>query len=157
MGIEIERKFLVDHEKWNHVTKPAGTYFRQGYLLNENNRTLRVRVADTRAFITIKGGTSGISRKEFEYEIPVADGIELLDNFAISQVEKTRYRIDFAGKLWEVDEFYGDNAGLITAEIELQHEDEAFELPEWVAVEVSMDAKYYNSNLSVNPFNSWNK
>ena len=157
MGIEIERKFLVDHEKWNQVAKPAGTYFRQGYLLNENNRTLRVRVADTRAFITIKGGTSGISRKEFEYEIPPADGIELLNNFAISQVEKTRYCIDFAGKLWEIDEFYGDNAGLITAEIELKHEDEAFELPEWVAVEVSMDARYYNSNLSVNPFNTWNK
>ncbi|MCR8557153.1 CYTH domain-containing protein [Mucilaginibacter sp. BJC16-A38] len=157
MGIEIERKFLVDHEKWSKAPKSAGTYFRQGYLLNEKNRTFRVRVADTRAFITIKGGTSGISRKEFEYEIPVADGIELLDNFAISQVEKTRYCIDFAGKLWEVDEFYGDNAGLITAEIELQHEDEAFELPEWVAVEVSMDARYYNSNLSVNPFNTWNK
>lgn len=155
MGIEIERKFLVDHKKWGEVAKPTGTYYRQGYVMNEPDRILRVRVAGAKAFITIKGGNSGISRKEFEYEIPVTDGIELLDNFAISEVEKTRYCLHFAGKLWEIDEFHGDNSGLITAEIELQQEDETFELPAWIAAEVSTDARYYNSNLSVKPFKNW--
>ncbi len=155
MGVEIERKFLVDHEKWKQVAKPKGTPYRQGYLLNDAVRTIRVRTTDKIGYITLKGATKGISRKEFEYEIPLADGIEMLDNFALSQVKKTRYQIDFGGKLWEVDEFYGENQGLIMAEIELTEENEAFEKPDWVTREVSDDSRYYNSNLSVNPFSSW--
>jgi len=155
MGIEIERKFLVDTEKWQQAVKPAGTHYRQGYLLNEYKRTIRIRITDKQAFITIKGATSGISRKEFEYEIPVTDGIELLDSFNVSEVEKIRYCLYFGNKLWEVDEFLGDNAGLLIAEIELQHENEAFNLPDWIALEVSNDAKYYNSNLSKNPYKNW--
>jgi adenylate cyclase len=155
MGVEIERKFLVDNGKWQQVNKPAGTHYRQGYLSNNNNHTLRVRTTDKQGFITIKGATSGISRKEFEYQIPVEDGIELLDNFAVSEVEKIRYRIEFEGKLWEVDEFFGDNAGLITAEIELKHETEEFKQPGWIVREVSDDKRYYNSTLSVHPFNKW--
>ncbi|MDB5131413.1 MAG: hypothetical protein JWR02_1162 [Mucilaginibacter sp.] len=155
MGVEIERKFLVDHAKWNRVQKPKGTPYRQGYLLNDGLRTIRVRVTDKKGYITLKGATSGISRKEFEYDIPLADGIELLDAFARSQVEKIRYRIRFKGKLWEVDEFSGDNAGLVMAEIELKGEDEEFDKPAWVTCEVSDDERYYNSNLSVKPFSKW--
>src|ERR1700733_9206235 len=129
MGNEIERKFLVDHEKWQRLIKPPGTHYRQGYLLNDNQRTIRVRVTDKQGFITLKGATTGITRKEYEYKIPVEDGNELLDGFARSEIEKVRYRIDFAGKLWEVDEFLGENKGLIMAEIELENEAEEFEKP----------------------------
>jgi adenylate cyclase len=157
MGVEIERKFLVDTEKWQQAVKPAGTYYRQGYLLIEDKRTIRVRVTDKQAFITIKGATAGISRKEFEYEIPVADGTELLNGFAISEIEKIRYRLYFGNKLWEIDDFLGDNSGLLVAEIELQQENEGFDLPDWITLEVSHDAKYYNSNLSKNPYKNWDK
>lgn len=155
MGVEIERKFLVDHKKWRQLVKPEGTHYRQGYLLNDDLRTIRVRVTDKQGFITLKGATNGITRKEYEYKIPVEDGNELLDGFAQSEVEKIRYRIEVAGKLWEIDEFLGDNKGLIMAEIELKRDDEQFELPGWVTIEVSDDARYYNSNLSVNPFAKW--
>jgi CYTH domain-containing protein len=155
MGIEIERKFLVDHEKWNQLVKPAGIRYRQGYVLSDSQRTIRIRVAGQQGFITFKGATTGISRKEYEYKIPVDDGNELLDSFALSEVEKVRYRINYAGKLWEVDEFFGDNEGLIMAEIELQHENEQFALPDWVTLEVSSDERYFNSFLSTNPFKNW--
>ena len=157
MGVEIERKFLVDHEKWQQVVKPAGTHYRQGYLLDDDHRTIRIRVTDKQGYITFKGATTGITRKEYEYKIPVEDGNELLNGFAISEVEKIRYRIEFTGKLWEVDVFAGDNAGLIMAEIELQHETEEFEHPGWVTIEVSDDERYYNSNLAVNPYKKWGK
>ncbi|WP_428329263.1 CYTH domain-containing protein [Mucilaginibacter sp.] len=157
MGVEIERKFLVDHKKWEQVTKPEGNHFRQGYLLDEDNRTIRIRVTDKEGFITIKGATKGISRLEFEYSIPTDEGNALLDNFALSELDKTRYCLDFEGKLWEVDEFAGENSGLIMAEIELESEDEEFTLPHWITHEVSDDARYYNSNLSRNPFNGWAK
>jgi len=155
MGVEIERKFLVDHEKWQTLVKPAGTHYRQGYLLDDARRTIRVRVAGEQGFITIKGTTTGITRKEFEYKIPVDEAIELINNFAETEIEKTRYRITVAGKLWEVDEFLGDNCDLIMAEIELTNENEEFEKPVWVTSEVSDDNRYYNSNLSKNPYKNW--
>ncbi len=155
MGIEIERKFLVDHEKWQQAAKPEGVYYRQGYLLDEIQRTIRIRIAGDKAFITIKGVTAGISRKEFEYEIPLNDASELLAGFALSEVEKIRYCIYFGDKLWEVDEFLGDNTGLMVAEIELQQEDETFEKPDWIAAEVSHDVRYYNSNLALHPYKDW--
>jgi len=155
MGVEIERKFLVDHEKWQRAIRLPGTHYRQGYLLNDDKRIIRVRVTDKQGYITLKGATTGITRKEYEYKIPVKDGIELLESFAVSEVEKIRYPIEFAGKLWEVDEFFGDNKGLIMAEIELGDEKEEFDLPEWVTRDVSDDDRYYNSNLSVNPFKNW--
>src|SRR5580704_3976537 len=98
MGVEIERKFLVDHEKWAKLKKPAGTHYHQGYLLDELSCTIRVRLAGTTGFVTIKGSNSGITRKEFEYKIPASDASELIKNFAISSVEKIRYKIKFAGK-----------------------------------------------------------
>lgn len=155
MALEIERKFLVDKEKWQATAKPDGVLYRQGYLTSGNNPAIRVRVAGSKAYITLKGRTEGISRTEFEYEIPVAEGAEMLDNFALSEVEKVRYRVFHENKLWEVDEFKGANSGLILAEIELQNENEKFIVPDWIAKEVSNDARYYNSNLSVIPYNAW--
>jgi len=155
MAIEIERKFLVDHEKWQALEKPEPMHFRQGYIFSDEKKTIRIRVTDAEAYITIKGSSAGFSRSEFEYTIPAADGVQLLDNFAVSELEKYRFNINYAGKLWEVDEFLGDNQGLLMAEIELDSEDEKFELPPWITTEVTGDKRYYNSFLSVNPFKSW--
>jgi adenylate cyclase len=155
MGIEIERKYLVNQEKWNHVVKEEKQFWRQGYLLTDANKTIRVRYNDEKGFITIKGKSVGISRLEFEYEIPKSDAIELLQNFAMSVLTKIRYRVNYKNKLWEVDEFLEDNAGLIIAEIELENEHEHYELPDWVGKDVSGDIKYYNSYLSANPYKNW--
>jgi adenylate cyclase len=155
MGVEIEKKFLVDHEKWQQLVKPKGKVYKQGYLLSDEKRTVRVRVTDDAAYITLKGSTTGISRSEFEYTIPVNEGQEILKDMATSFIEKTRYNINYAGNVWEVDIFEGDNQGLIIAEIELKHENQEFEKPEWVKNEVSDDRRYTNAYLSVNPFKNW--
>jgi adenylate cyclase len=155
MGKEIERKFLIDQQKWDSLTKPEGKLFRQGYLLTDKDKTIRVRATETKGFLTIKGQTIGATRMEYEYEIPVGEAIELLDNFSLSELSKTRYEIPFSGKLWEVDVFLGDNKGLIVAEIELESENETFDLPDWVTTEVTEEEKYYNSNLTVKPFKDW--
>lgn len=155
MGIEIERKFLVDHKQWQQLPKPAGIKMQQGYIVNEADRTIRLRVTDKEAYLTFKSGTAGISRTEYEYEIPVNDGIQLFTQFVKSGLAKTRYCIPYKNKLWEVDVFEGDNSGLVVAEIELEHEDEQFVHPPWVTVEVSGEEKYYNSSLSIHPFKNW--
>jgi adenylate cyclase len=155
MGIEIERKYLVDHEQWRQLPKPAGAKLQQGYMVDEPDRTIRLRLADEQAYLTFKSGTTGISRNEYEYEIPVNDAAELFERFVKTRLEKTRYCITYKSKLWEIDVFEGDNEGLIVAEIELESEDEQFELPPWVTIEVSEDDKYYNSCLSVRPFKTW--
>jgi adenylate cyclase len=155
MGVEIERKFLVDHDKWHQVDKPKGMVIRQGYMLKDDIKTIRIRVRDDQGYITIKGKTHGISRSEYEYAIPLKDGNELLATFCAAVIDKIRYNITFAGNLWEVDVFEGDNKGLIVAEIELDSENEVFDLPDWIAKEVTDDARYFNSNLSVNPFKNW--
>ncbi|MBS7564411.1 CYTH domain-containing protein [Mucilaginibacter sp. Bleaf8] len=157
MGIEIERKFLVDHKLWQEADKPEGIPYRQGYLLNTPEKTVRVRVAGTKGYITIKGATEGFSRKEYEYEIPVADANELLGGFTEKRIEKTRFKVPYAGKLWEVDVFAGDNERLIVAEIELRSEDETPEFPHWIADEVTHDNRYYNSALSIHPYSEWDK
>jgi adenylate cyclase len=155
MPQEIERKFLINHDKWEQVEKPIGDFYRQGYLLTDPNKTIRVRLTNTSAFLTIKGLSVGATRPEFEYEIPMQDAKELLDNFAISELSKVRYKINFKDKLWEVDEFLGNNLGLIVAEIELENENEAFEMPDWIGREVTGEQKYYNSNLTIVPFKDW--
>lgn len=155
MGKEIERKFLIDLGIWNSIDKPNGQHFLQGYILTDPNKTIRVRTTETTGFLTIKGKSIGASRLEYEYEIPLEEAIELLDNFAESELEKIRYNIEYAGKLWEVDQFLGDNEGLFVAEIELTTEDEQFELPDWAGLEVTDDKRYFNSNLTVNPFKDW--
>lgn len=155
MGLEIERKFLVNHEKWAVAEKPKAEFYRQGYLLTDPNKTIRVRATDTKGFMTIKGKSEGATRAEFEYEIPKEEAIQLLDMFAVSDLTKYRYKVIFAEKLWEVDVFLDENEGLIVAEIELSSEDESFELLEWAAEEVTGEKKYYNSNLSTLPFRQW--
>jgi adenylate cyclase len=157
MGVEIERKFLVNKEKWDAIAKPAKELFCQGYLLTDPIKTIRVRLTNTAGYLTIKGLSVGSTRPEFEYEIPKADAEELLAKFSISGVTKFRYKIPFADKVWEVDEFLQANSGLIIAEIELKSESEHFELPDWIDKEVTGVERYYNSNLSIQPFNKWAK
>ena len=155
MPLEIERKFLVKKELWQQWDKPSGELFRQGYLLTDPKKTIRVRQTADKGFITIKGISVGATRTEYEYEIPVSEAEELLDHFCGSELSKNRFKILFEGKLWEVDEFLGDNEGLIVAEIELQSEDEIFSIPNWVDIEVTSEEKYYNSNLTLNPYKNW--
>lgn len=155
MGIEIERKFLVKKDKWAQVVKEERSLFRQGYILSDSQKTVRVRLTDTEAFLTIKGQTVGASRHEFEYSIPMEDARHMLDNFCNSELSKIRYFIPHDGHTWEVDEFLGQNEGLIVAEIELSSEDEQFSLPDWVDKDVTAEKKYTNSNLAVRPFTKW--
>lgn len=154
MGQEIERKFLVDIQKWE--CKGKKVFIQQSYLSDDPARTVRVRISGDKAILTIKGETEGISRKEFNYQIEVADAIELMKLTKGKPIEKFRYNINHKGKLWEVDEFLGENKGLFLAEIELDSEDENFERPPWIGKEVSEDKRYFNSYISQNPFNRWN-
>jgi adenylate cyclase len=155
MGIEIERKFLVDETMWKHVSKPEGIIMQQGYIVNEPGKTVRLRITGDSGYLTFKSGTLGISRNEYEFKIPVEEARELYEQFVESGLQKTRYNITFKDKLWEVDVFEGDNHGLIVAEIELDSEDEIFETPPWAGQEVSEDDRYYNSSLSINPYKNW--
>jgi len=156
MGVEIERKFLIDPSRWS--PQGEGTLFRQGYLSSAENCVVRVRLAGDEAFLTVKGATVGVRRLEFEYRIPRDDAVALLNELCgPKNIEKTRYRQRVGDKLWEIDVFHGENDGLIVAEVELRAEDEVFELPEWVLEEVSDDPRYFNSNLMRSPFNSWPK
>lgn len=153
--MEIERKFLVKHDQWATVEKGSGSYYVQGYIPTEPGATVRVRVAGDKAFLTIKGPSKGIAKSEFEYEIPVSDANQLLGELCGQQIVKYRFEVEYNGKTWEVDEFLGDNAGLIVAEIELTHEDETFSLPQWIDQEVSDDKRYTNAWLAKHPFKNW--
>ncbi|MBN2806070.1 MAG: CYTH domain-containing protein [Prolixibacteraceae bacterium] len=153
MAKEIERKFLVDAALWNWQGKPVK--MAQAYLCIDETKVIRVRIADDRAFMTIKSKLTGISRDEFEYEIAVNDARQLLDLKVGALVEKTRYLLEVYGKLWEIDVFEGANKGLIVAEIELNDENESFQKPDWALEEVSTDVRYYNFKLSVNPYSAW--
>lgn len=155
MAVEIEKKYLVHHDKWHAFSKPDGVLYQQGYIVTDPAKTIRVRIADSKGFLTIKGANVGATRAEFEYEIPFNDAKELLTQFCSSVISKLRYRVPFMNKIWEVDEFLTDNVGLIIAEVELSQVNEAFTLPEWVSLEVTEDERYYNSNLSLHPFNAW--
>ena len=155
MNVEIERKFLVNTAKWKRVAKKNGQLFRQGYLSADPRITMRVRVAHDRAWLTIKGKTQGISRPEFEYEIPMEDANELLEKFSLYEIQKVRHEVRYKGKVWEVDEFRGENEGLIVAEIELDDEEENISLPQWIESEITNDARYSNSNLAMHPFINW--
>jgi adenylate cyclase len=154
VGREIERKFLVrDPSVVEHV---SGTPIRQGYLSTDPDRTVRVRRAGERAYITIKGRARGPSRAEYEYEVPAEDAAELLDALCLRPIlEKTRYRILHAGRTWEVDVFGSDNAGLVTAEIELPDEDVEVDIPDWVGPEVTGDGRFVNANLVARPWTAW--
>ena len=147
MALEIERKFLVDAEKIPAQILSGGVKISQGYLCVEPSRTVRVRTKGERGFLTIKSANVGIVRQEFEYEIPLDDAQEILKLCADRILEKVRYEIEYAGKIWEVDVFGGKFAGLILAEVELSNADEKIILPDWVGAEVSDDPRYYNVNL----------
>jgi CYTH domain-containing protein len=154
MATEIERKFLVNGTSWKKGV--AGALYRQGYLLTGKERTVRVRVADEEGFLTIKGAARGISRLEYEYRIPVLDATEMHDTLCLKPlIEKYRYRIEYAGLIWEVDEFLGENQGLLLAEVELAEADQPICLPDWAGAEVSHDPRYFNANLVSNPFSKW--
>ena len=155
MATEIERKFLVHRDAWP-ADPVAGVRYRQGYLASFPSPVVRVRVAGKHGYLTIKGPSSGIARKEFEYPIPLADAEEMLDTLCATPIiEKVRYRVPYAGFTWEVDAFEGANAGLLLAEVELPAADAPVELPPWVGREVSDDPRYFNANLAVHPFAEW--
>ncbi len=155
METEIERKFLIKNSDWkNNVS--SSREIRQGYLNLVPERNVRVRISGSSAVLTIKGITIGITRKEFEYEIPYSEGLDLLELCEGSIIEKTRHIFQMESHTWEIDEFRGDNEGLIVAEIELSNEDEVFAIPDWLGDEVSHDPRYYNSALVTHPFKDWN-
>lgn len=154
MALEIERKFLVTDDTWRGLSE--GTLYRQGYLPTQDKTTVRVRVAGDRGFFTIKGPSRGISRSEYEYEIPLADAEAMLAELCRPPlIEKCRYKIAIADHIWEVDEFLGENQGLILAEIELGSETETFTQPAWIGQEVSHDARYRNAYLAKYPYSTW--
>ena len=150
MALEIERKFLVDAKKVAALNLTGGEKIAQGYLSTNTDCTVRVRTKNNRGFLTVKTANVGIVRNEFEYEIPHADAVELLKIAAPFTLSKTRYKVEHAGKIWEVDIFEGRHAGLILAEVELESAEEKVELPDWVQAEVSGDPRYYNSHLAQN-------
>lgn len=154
MGIEIERKFLVKGDDWRNGL--TGIPYRQGYLSGDQDLAIRVRIAGSEAFLTIKGPNRGITRSEFEYEIPMADAEAMLTDLCLKpQIEKMRFSTTFEGHLWVIDEFFGENSGLIVAEIELEDESQPFALPPWAGKEVSDDARYFNVNLIRHPWSQW--
>ena len=155
MALEIELKFLVQNSSWKGQAE--GVHYRQGYLSTNKSRTVRVRTIKDKAFLTIKGISIGATRKEFEYEIPFNEGLIMLDELCEKPIiEKIRYKIKVENDLvWEIDEFLGENKGLIVAEIELQHEEQSFIKPDWLGKEVTTNPKFYNSSLVKFPFYKW--
>ncbi len=154
MGKEIERKFLVKNQDFKKFGR--GTFIKQGFLSSAKERVVRIRITGHQAFLTIKGISKGASRTEFEYEIPLEDAEFMMNDLCEKPIiEKFRYRIKAANVVWEVDEFKGLNEGLIVAEIELKSEDQVFDHPEWVGIEVTDDPRYFNSNLIRNPYSTW--
>jgi len=155
MGIEIERKFLVKNDEWRNLGE--GEIYRQGYLSTHSDRTVRVRTVGEKGILTIKGVTKNTRREEFEYEIPIEDANRMLEVLCKRPlIEKTRYKIAESDLLWEVDEFRGENEGLIIAEIELEDINQSILIPDWIGEEVSEDPAYYNASLIKHPYSKWN-
>jgi adenylate cyclase len=154
MGEEIERKFLVKGAPWRSAGE--GVRYRQGYLCLKPERTVRVRMAGQKGFLTIKGPDHGGVRSEYEYPIPAADALSLLEGLCEKPlIEKVRYRLPLGGHVWELDVFAGENEGLATAEVELTRSDEVVEIPDWAGREVTGDPRYANANLVRHPFSTW--
>ena len=154
MATEIERKFLVKNPPLYLAEKKVS--IKQGYIVNDKEKVIRVRKEENSFFLTIKGRQKGISRLEYDFPIPKNDADELITHFCNDEmIEKTRYYVKHGEHLWEIDEFHKKNAGLIVAEIELKSEDEIFEPPSWIMQEVTSIGKYYNMNLATNPYESW--
>jgi adenylate cyclase len=155
MALEIERKFLLQSEEWRSLAS-SRVLMRQGYLSSSSHSSVRVRMTDDQAWLNLKAKRSVRTRLEYEYPIPHADADDILRHLCTGPlVEKYRHEIIAGPHVWEIDEFIGDNAGLIVAEIELGSEDERFDLPAWVGREVTEDERYYNFNLAKRPFRDW--
>ncbi|MEM6298132.1 MAG: CYTH domain-containing protein [Bacteroidota bacterium] len=154
MGLEIERKFLLKNSDWEKLHSQKIS-MRQGYLNTHPERTVRVRVSNQSATLTIKGKTQNTTRQEFEYQIPFEEGGALLNLCEKPLIEKVRFIVKYQDKVWEIDRFEGENEGLVVAEVELDHEGEEFILPAWIGEEVSHDPRFYNASLIKQPFKSW--
>ena len=156
MAEEIERKFLVISDQWRGQAEAVR--YKQGYLASNDETVVRVRIMGEVAMLTVKSKVSDLTRTEFEYEIPVDEADYMLENLCQKPlIDKTRTKIKIKNHVWEVDEFFGDNQGLLIAEVELGSEDEQVELPPWVGEDVSADSRYYNANLVINPYKNWKK
>lgn len=153
MGVEIERKYLVKNDSWKSAVS-SSVACRQGYLVSDRKKTVRVRIMGSQGFLTVKGATGNISRMEFEYEIDLPDA-QYMMMLCEQIVEKTRYYLEHAGLTWELDVFDGLNRGLVMAEVELESEEQRVELPDWAGEEVSGDPRYYNACLAAHPFSRW--
>lgn len=153
MAKEIERKFLVTGDEWRSLAE--GVHYCQGYLSSVKERTVRIRTINDRGFLTIKGITVGVSRLECEYDIPLDDAKAMLEICEKPLIDKNRYKVKIDGLVWEIDEFFGENEGLLIVEVELQDENQSFDKPSWVGDEVSHDPRYYNANLIKHPFTKW--
>ena len=161
MAREIERKFLLKDQDWKALAHQK-THFAQGYLNDITDKSskssVRVRIEGDKANMNIKSLEIGLSRDEYEYEIPLEDGQRILATLATGPViEKVRYLVKVGNHTWEIDEFFGENEGLIVAEVELQSEDEKFEIPSWAGREVTEEVRFYNISLSKTPYNSWSE
>ena len=155
MGIEIERKFLIDFSAFDGQNFDSSFEIKQGYILNSPEKVVRVRVSDDKCYLTIKGENTGMSRPEFEYEIPRYEAEQMINTMCESIVEKTRNIFHIFGDVWEIDVFHGDNDGLVVAEVEIPSEDYELRLPKWVIKEVTDDVKYYNNSLISCPYKDW--
>jgi adenylate cyclase len=153
--VEIERKFLVKNQDWKKLIVEKHS-IQQGYLNTDKSCNVRVRIMNNLAFITIKGKRINTARPEFEYEIPLNDAESILKLSKTSIIKKTRFTVNHQGQIWEIDQFEGDNQGLVIAEIELKQKDKAIGLPNWIGTEISNDERFYNLSLSSNPFKNWN-
>lgn len=154
MGVEIERKFLLKNEGWRSVVS-SKTVIKQGYLNSEKERTVRIRVRNDKGYLTVKGENTNATRQEFEYEIPVLDAESMLLLCQKPIIEKVRNLVQVEGKTWEIDDFGGENHGLILAEIELESEEEKFNIPSWIGEEVTDDSRYFNSSLITHPYSKF--
>ncbi len=155
MAIEIEHKFLIISNSWKNFVERSSDY-KQGYLVSDASRSVRIRLSDNCAWLNIKSATIGIARQEYEYEIPREDGLKMLDSLCEKPfVEKTRYFVPNGKHLWEIDVFSGDNDGLVVAEIELSEVGEHFDRPSWLGKEVTEELKYYNNSLCKHPYKHW--
>ena len=155
MATEIERKYLLVNDSWRDEVD-SSCHYAQGYLSSSKRVSVRVRTSGEQAYLNLKSATLGISRTEYEYEIPLSDADEMLANLCDGPlIEKVRFFVKRGDHTWEIDVFEGDNAGLVVAEIELQAEDESFELPDWIGAEVSDDPRYYNVCLVTHPYCEW--
>lgn len=155
MALEIEHKFLLKNNDWQKDIKKSSRY-KQGYLISDSKKSIRIRTSNDKAWLNIKSATIGTHRHEYEYEIPYSEGEEILNTLCEKPlIEKTRHLVPYDQHIWEIDVFTGDNEGLIVAEIELSQVGELFSKPSWIDMEVTDDLRYYNNQLCKNPYKNW--